>query len=120
MLSPSDIEREQRLKAHYENTVQQLSSQLRLADSKALDLYHRQQKLEKLVKQAKEERDVMQKRLSSATEKTHTMEKSEREVREQYETQIQTLTEHILKVSEMSARYKEELEHSRQPTQPRR
>lgn len=54
----------------------------------------------------------MQKRLTEAMEKSSTFEKHERELKEQYESQIQTLTEHIVKVSEMSARYKEELERT--------
>jgi predicted nucleic acid-binding Zn-ribbon protein len=101
------------LKAHYEGNIQQLTSQIRIADSKAVDLYNRQQKLEKLVKMAKEERDELQKRLNGELERSSGFERTEQELREQYESQIQTLTDHIVKVSEMSARYKEELEQTR-------
>jgi len=109
-ISEPDREREAKFKQYYLEKYAQLESQLHVADSKALDLFSRKEKLEQLLSQTKEERDILQEQLrtlkTSALQSTDTLEST----KNNYEQQLTYLSEHVIELNEKMTRFQEEID----------
>jgi len=109
-ISEPDREREARFKQYYLEKYAQLESQLHVADSKALDLFSRKEKLEQLLSQTKEERDTLQEQLrilkTTAIQSTDALEST----KNNYDQQLTYLTDHVIEVNEKMTRFREEID----------
>jgi len=109
-VTDQDREREAKLKQYYLEKYAQLESQLHMADSKAVDLFARKEKLEQLYQQTKEERDALQEQLQNLKSATFQSVDALESTKINYEQQQQVLSDHVIELREKMTRYQEEID----------
>eukprot|EP01122_Echinamoeba_exundans_P016035 TRINITY_DN800_c0_g2_i1.p1 TRINITY_DN800_c0_g2~~TRINITY_DN800_c0_g2_i1.p1 ORF type:complete len:818 (+),score=187.01 TRINITY_DN800_c0_g2_i1:470-2923(+) len=107
--SLEDKEREQQVKRFYEEKYVNMRAIVEATDRKALDLMERTKSLETRLADAVRERDSLQSKMS---EISTTLGRSKEELdttRENYESQLKLMTEHLVSLNEKIGGYEEQL-----------
>jgi protein phosphatase 1 regulatory subunit 21 len=107
--SLEDKEREQQVKRFYEEKYVNMRAIVEATDRKSLDLLERTRGLESRLADAVRERDSLQAKM---TEITTTLGRSKEELdttRENYESQLKLMTEHLVSLNEKIGGYEEQL-----------
>jgi protein phosphatase 1 regulatory subunit 21 len=104
-----DRAREAEIRRHYEDKFAHMKSQLELADKNGLDLITKSSRLEKTLQEAVQERDLLQQQISATNDRILRSKEELETTRENYETQLKLLTEHLVSLNEKIGTYEEEL-----------
>lgn len=108
-VSDQDKEREEQLKRFYEQRVQSFQAKIDFCDKKNVELYQQVLDLERRLKETIGQRETLKQELDAAGQRALVGTDELETTRSSYNTQIQTLTEHMVGLSDKISTYEEQL-----------
>jgi len=108
--TPEDKEREERINKFYETKMDQLTSQLKVADLKAMEFYDGYQKTLQELEKCIEQRDILENKLKNSLSTFNNTKEDLETTRTNYEQQMSVLSEHITLLNEKLGDQAEQLD----------